>query len=488
MQVTDTADDWTIQDDVNLVFTGSSKLNLQGSGQVVFGSLALNGEVNVQSGDYSATDFTVGTIAGTNGSSLTGRTQMAFLLTDTLSPGVAAGDLATLEFLRGIELLDDATYRCEIGSAGAEFGEWPWITPVEPRGGPSGLPPAVWPGDGNDLAFVTGASDIYVAGKLDLLAVDRLREEKNPGQIQWYGRTFRTIMEALGEANVQEGAALTPEARPDVYDPATLGKGHLGHGVFLVNLPSGDPAANRFDDGIQYDSSAKFIEVSLLQAADGDANADERVNFDDVVILLASGKWNKTLAELEANPALGPAEWFDGDFTGDQLLTFSDVAALLATGLWNQPTYTYPSAGKGAGDLDGNEVGGTVDLIIVPGEGLYIDTHGTSISSYKVNSASGDFDGEPAANLGLFRDDSDFQLAGGLGFALQGRHFLGDVIGSKGRDADIGNGISGSYTIDGVPGVFEFNVVVAAVPEPSRWCCWPPLPWDCCCWRSADDA
>lgn len=289
---------------------------------------------------------------------------------------------------------------------------------------------------------------IGIEGKLTLVGIDKLHDPVNPGNIAWYGNEDRIIIDVVdGENSGIDGTfSDVPVAMPDpplttfAADSARWGEGSLGRGVFLR------------PNGITYDDD--FVVVSLFQAAPGDTAARGKVDFSDFTSLLASGKWNLTKEQLEAEGGLGLASWPEGDFTGDQLIAFDDVAALLAAGLWNQSYSGYPTP-----PVKGDAA--TVDLIVVPGEGVYIDTNGVSISSYKITSASGSLDGDSASNIGLFRIADDSTIAGGIGFTLNGRHFLGDVLGS----ADVAGDISGTYTIDGVAGTYSFNVV-AAVPEP----------------------
>jgi len=214
-----------------------------------------------------------------------------------LSPGGSAGNLGVLDFDGRLELLDEATYVCEIGNA----GDWP---PVARNGDPPPLPP---PGAGNDLIHNPGFSgSITLAGKLELIAIDKLHSPQDA--TPWYGREDRVVMNVADDQNASIG-----------YEFAALALDvHLGHGVFLV------------DPGVIYNGSD--VTVSLLQAGPGDANGDRRVDFADVWALLTSGKYNTEL----------PATWPDGDFNDDRIADFADVWVVLTGGLYNAGEYGYP--------------------------------------------------------------------------------------------------------------------------------------------------
>jgi len=88
---------------------------------------------------------------------------------------------------------------------------------------------------------------------------------------------------------------------------------HLGLGVFHQGIGYADDAVN----------------VTLLQAADGDTNGDGEVGGGDIEAILAAGKFGTGQ----------PADWLDGDFTGDGLVTGGDVEAILATNLFGRGPY-----------------------------------------------------------------------------------------------------------------------------------------------------
>jgi hypothetical protein len=194
--------------------------------------------------------------------------------------------------------------------------------------------------------------------------------------------------------------------------------------------------------------------ASLWQAAAGDVTIDNQVAFSDLwQIFVLSGKYGSE----------DPATWTDGDASGNNKIDFADLwEVFVLSGLYGSGDYgAYPNIAKD--DAKGGDVAPVdliaADLIVVPGEGVYIDTNGAAINAYQITSPSGALTGGAARNLGLFDADTDSKVAGLSGFSLVGRHFLGDIIGSGGA-----SDLAGSYSIDGVSGSFAFNVVV--VPEP----------------------
>ena len=100
--------------------------------------------------------------------------------------------------------------------------------------------------------------------------------------------------------------------------------------------------------------------------------------------------------------------------------------------------------------------------MIVTDDGLLLDSAGSTITGYILESASGILTGEDAVNLGLFQEDTDERISGTFAYQLNGKHLLGDVIGED-VDMDLAADLTLSYTIAEVPGLFTASVVV---PEP----------------------
>ena len=340
-----------------------------------------------------------------------------------LSPGVNPGEIATLKFDAELETFDFATYRCEIGSA----GPWPTIIPfITPLPTDSGVP------IGNDLLYNTSNDKgMTLVGTLDLSVIGELHDRQ--GGKRWYGKEDRGIVYVpnFGFPDIEELAV--PEAGTE-----------LGLGVFLIDP---DGAGDRLP--VELDFLERTALVHLRQYAAGDATLDNQVSFADLwQVFVLSGKYGTTES----------ATWSEGEVDGNGTIGFGDLWEIFVlSGLYGLGDVgEYPSDPKA--DAKGGDLA-TADLIVVPDEGVYIDTKGTAITAYQITSPSGALGGEAAENLGLFSADTDTKIAGLSGFSFEGRHFLGDVLGPDGV-ADL----SGEYAVEGASGSFAFNVVV--VPEP----------------------
>jgi len=191
---------------------------------------------------------------------------------------------------------------------------------------------------------------------------------------------------------------------------------------------------------------AALRDVGWQEAAPGDVNLDRMVSGADIEAILAAGKF-----------ASGPANatWVEGDFDGNQEVNGPDIQAILAANLFGQGPY----AGKEAGAY----ADGTASLLVAP-EGVRIDAHGAAVNGYVLASEEGIFTGQPADNLGLFREDTDFRISGNFAFALDGTHRLGQVIGDEFAHAYAARDLTFTYTLEGKSGVYTGSVLV--VPEP----------------------
>ncbi|MBN2474266.1 MAG: PEP-CTERM sorting domain-containing protein [Pirellulales bacterium] len=313
------------------------------------------------------------------------------------------GSVGTLNVNGSLELSDDATYLCELSQSG------------------------------NDLATATG--DIWLAGTLSLKALSMVPpaspDPDSPKPGPW-GDSSVTIMSVSDVGEPAIGWWFE-------YEPAA--GDHVGYGVFAT-----DGGAN----GQPVTYNEKSVVVDILQAAPGDTDGSRFVNGIDIQNILAANKFGR----LDV-----VADWTEGDFDGNQLVNGLDIQAILAANLFGmQDPYAAMDPGKSAD-------GGEVSLVVVPGEGVYLDTKGVSINSYVLTSDSSVFTGEPADNLGLFTEDTDGRVSGGWGFALNGVHFLGDILGSDGSQAvDLLQDLGMTYTIDNAKGTFTANLIV--VPEP----------------------
>ncbi|MBN2474880.1 MAG: hypothetical protein JXB62_09760 [Pirellulales bacterium] len=285
-------------------------------------------------------------------------------------------------------------------------------------------------GPADDLIAVNG--DVWLRGTLTLAAVSPLGLFGAPGHEVPWGDTTRTILRTTGEGSVN-----------GVFDHEPGVGTHLGYGAFLT-----DRGAN--GQGVGYPLDA--VTVDLLQAAPGDTDGNRFVNGTDIQDILAANKFGRNV----------DADWTEGDFDADRRVNGIDIQAILAANLFGRPT---PYAATAPGERDD----GMVKLVVVPGEGVYIDTGETTINSYVITSAAGLFTGDPAENLGLFQEDTDSRLSGSFAYLLSGRHFLGSVLGLNRQSlAGSGDGLLGdlamTYTIQNAPGTYQARLIV--VPEP----------------------
>ncbi|MBN2475754.1 MAG: hypothetical protein JXB62_14175 [Pirellulales bacterium] len=218
---------------------------------------------------------------------------------------------------------------------------------------------------------------------------------------------------------------------------------HLGYGLFCRE--------------ITYD--AQQVDVKLFQAADGDCDGNGHVDGNDIQAILAAN-----LFAIEEDPGTGlwPPDWPEGDFTGDGYVNGNDIQAILAANLFGHGLYAAQSPPATAT--------AAAQVMVVPGEGVYIELGDGILNSYVLTSTAGVFTGEPARNLGLFQEDTNGRIAGGFAFELGGKHFLGDVMGIQwtgvsGEPFDLVHDLTMTYTIQGASGVYRAAVMV--VPEPS---------------------
>jgi hypothetical protein len=98
--------------------------------------------------------------------------------------------------------------------------------------------------------------------------------------------------------------------------------------------------------------------------------------------------------------------------------------------------------------------------VIVTAEGLTIDTNGTTINGYVIQSALGIFSGDTASNLGSFREDTDELVSGNMGYTLNGAYGLGDVIGSEHSGVDPTQDLTFTYTINGQAGLYTGVITI----------------------------
>lgn len=287
--------------------------------------------------------------------------------------------------------------------------------------------------------LISSAGGAYLGGTLTPIAAGPLRAP-GEGGLAWYGDQTRTILTA---GNVVGTFTEVPPTVPEQSNPQNHGQGHLGHGVFLTDRGS-------HAQPVTYEPDA--VKLDLFQATPGDTNGNRYLDGYDVQAILAANTFATGI----------PADWTSGDFNGDQLCDGQDIQAILATALWD-PHSSDPYAAI----EPGTEADGGVDLVLSPQTGnLKIDTDFAVINGYVITSAAGVFSGGSADNLGWFVEDTDRRLSGNMGFALDGRHELGEVIGSQWLSAGVDwlEDLTFTYTIEGTPGTFVGALIV---PEPA---------------------
>ena len=127
---------------------------------------------------------------------------------------------------------------------------------------------------------------------------------------------------------------------PDIPDPVDGGDGDT------FTILTANPIVGAFAtvNGLDYDDVAEtghllqldqtLSEITLraFQAAYGDGNLDRELNSADLFEILAAGKFN--------HPELGPTTWRKGDYNGDDLVNSADLFLILSTGKYNQGPYT----------------------------------------------------------------------------------------------------------------------------------------------------
>jgi len=296
---------------------------------------------------------------------------------------------------------------------------------IEPAFGYPDLSTEIWRlrfGEGGTYRTVLGRT--FWVERLELDGTLELRAPPPyPGVPPWYGDQWHTILSA--------GEMLGTFAS----EPA-IGE-DLGFGLF-------------FQETV-YDQHE--VRVRLFQAADGDTDGDRQIGGGDIENILAANKFGKSEEELRAEETW-PAVWREGDFSGDGLVGGTDIQAILATNLFGAGTY--------AGMLP--EVGDGGDVVLrVSEDGLYLDTGHVALNGYVLTSRAGVFTGDPADNLGLFREDTDHQITGNFAFTLAGRHCLGDVIGDEFAEVNLSDDLTFTYTVAGQAGIHYATLVV---PEP----------------------
>ena len=107
--------------------------------------------------------------------------------------------------------------------------------------------------------------------------------------------------------------------------------------------------------------------------------------------------------------------------------------------------------------------------------GSWLDTDGNNINGFVLQSASGIFDGPEDPTLdGWFQTDTDTMISDGMGFALDGVRYFGDIIRPEILPALGGPeawtidqflaDLTVTYTLVGQPGTFWGDVIVSQPP------------------------
>lgn len=125
-------------------------------------------------------------------------------------------------------------------------------------------------------------------------------------------------------------------------------------------ITSGSAAAAGGMRAVGYAIAADGV-ATVAFAAQGDANLDGLVDFDDVLAFVGGGLYDAGL----------PAAWTGGDFDYSGLVDFDDVLAFVGTGLYDQGSYlpAIPAALNAGGPAGVATLGGASIVLFVPEPG-----------------------------------------------------------------------------------------------------------------------
>jgi len=252
------------------------------------------------------------------------------------------------------------------------------------------------------------------------------------------------------------GAVLTPGRLNGNESP---NRASYDSGIIEIDIPVDTPVQLNWavpNDGATNGWLIGLDNVSFRALAPGDADANDTVDVDDLLILLAANKFNQGVSDVT---------WAQGDFNADDQFNTSDLLTMLAFLSGQFPSDPYAS-----------EAGGAVADVIVNSETgeITIDLAGHTASAIIIESAAEIFNGKQPD----WDTTSQFPstLPGELGSVLftstaSGVDELGVVISQEflGRDKEFYlQDLDFSILIASDGGALtKGNVIV--VPEPSNW-------------------
>ena len=182
----------------------------------------------------------------------------------------------------------------------------------------------------------------------------------------------------------------------------------------------------------------------------GDANNDGQVDTADIIALLAANKFEMGT----------PATFAEGDFDGDGVFSTGDILAMLAENLFEMGPYrALQDAPAGTDDV-------VVNYDVANGN-VSVDAL-NPITSISLESVSGIFTGEAAANLGgPFDVDTDVKVFKAV-FGDDFSNVEFGAVAAAGLAKDfLLNDLTASGSLAGGGGTFGPDVQLNYVPEPS---------------------
>ena len=122
-------------------------------------------------------------------------------------------------------------------------------------------------------------------------------------------------------------------------------------------------------------------------------------------------------------------------------------------------TMLLTAGGTEAAMSPGTPGDGVADLK-VQGTGVLIDTDGAVLNGFILRSTAGLFTGDPYTNdLGAFVVDEDAEISDQFGYALDGLHDMGSVLGEAAPPGQLQQDLTMTYTIDAQPGIYAATII-----------------------------
>ena len=279
---------------------------------------------------------------------------------------------------------------------------------------------------------------------------------------------------AVLDDNLPEGFDTFPEAHAmtvrngDLYvaansegSPQEVGDGFFYGGTELWKVSLDGQTVEQLNGQLgRYVDALAWVPVDDPPSCNmaGDANMDCSVTTEDVVQILAGGKFEMDLA----------ATFGEGDFNGDNRFTTDDIVAMLAATLFETGPYAVAALKnpKNAADPGTDEVVVNYDAA----DGKVSVTAMRPITSISLESDSGIFTGDPAANLGgPFDVDTDVKVFKAV-FGGDFSNVEFGAVAAAGLAKDfLLNDLTASGSLAGGGGTFGPDVQLNYIPEPSAF-------------------